>query len=91
MKGLKGLGIYLILFFAMFCGIIWYMNKNSKTDSGYTIVDFQAEVSEDLIGSVEIYQNKEIPTGIQIHHVSSDKRRKKNSMCRMSIRYSRLS
>ena len=59
----KGLGIYLILFFAMFCGIIWYMNKNSKTDSGYTIVDFQAEVSEDLIGSVEIYQNKEIPTG----------------------------
>ena len=64
MKGLKkGLGIYLILFFVMFCGIIWYMNKNSKTDSGYTIVDFQAEVSEDLIGSVEIYQNKEIPTG----------------------------
>ena len=64
MKGLKkGLGIYLILFFAMFCGIIWYMNKNSKTDSGYTIVDFQAEVSEDWIGSVEIYQNKEIPTG----------------------------
>ena len=64
MKGLKkGLGIYLILFFAMFCGIIWYMNKNSKTDSGYTIVDFQAEVSEDLIGSVGIYQNKEIPTG----------------------------
>ena len=64
MKGLKkGLGIYLILFFAMFCGIIWYMNKNSKTDSGYTIVDFQAEVSEDLIGSVEISQNKEIPTG----------------------------
>ena len=64
MKGLKkGLGIYLIPFFAMFCGIIWYMNKNSKTDSGYTIVDFQAEVSEDLIGSVEIYQNKEIPTG----------------------------
>ncbi len=64
MKGLKkGLGIYLILFFAMFCGIIWYMNKKSKTDSGYTIVDFQAEVSEDLIGSVEIYQNKEIPTG----------------------------
>ena len=64
MKGLKkGLGIYLILFFAMFCGIIWYVNKNSKVDDGYTIVDFQAEVSEDLIGSVEIYQNKEIPTG----------------------------
>ena len=42
MKGLKkGLGIYLILFFAMFCGIIWYMNKSSKTDSGYTIVDTQ--------------------------------------------------
>ena len=64
MKGIKkGLGIYLILFFAMFCGIIWYMNKGSKTDSGYTVADFQAEVTEDLIGSVEIYQNKEIPTG----------------------------
>ncbi|MBO4952544.1 MAG: ATP-dependent zinc metalloprotease FtsH [Lachnospiraceae bacterium] len=47
----------------MFCGIIWYMNKGSKTDSGYTVADFQAEVTEDLIGSVEIYQNKEIPTG----------------------------
>ncbi len=64
MKGLKkGLGIYLILFFAAFCAIIWYMNRNSNTDSGYTIVDFQAEVSEDLVGSVDIYQNKEIPTG----------------------------
>lgn len=64
MKGLKkGLGIYLVLVFAMFCVIIWYMNKGSKTDSGYTISDFQAEISEDLIGSVEIYQNKEIPTG----------------------------
>ena len=64
MKGLKkGFGIYLILFFAMFCGIIWYMNRGAKTDAGYTIADFQAEVSEDLIGSVEIYQNKEIPTG----------------------------
>ena len=64
MKGLKkGLGIYLVLFFAMFCVMIWYMNKGSKTDSGYTISDFQAEISEDLIGSVEIYQNKEIPTG----------------------------
>ena len=64
MKGLKkGLGLYLILLFAMFCGVIWYVNKNSKADDGYTIVDFRAEVSEGLIGSVEIYQNKEIPTG----------------------------
>ena len=91
MKGLKkGLGIYLILFFAMFCGIIWYMNKNSKTDSGYTIVDFQAEVSEDLIGSVEIYQNRRYR---QERYTSRIVRqtKKKNSMCRMSIRYSRLS
>ena len=85
MKGLKkGLGIYLILFFAMFCGIIWYMNKNSKTDSGYTIVDFQAEVSEDLIGSVEIYQERYTSRIVR-------QTKKKNSMCRMSIRYSRLS
>ena len=64
MKGMKkGFGIYLLMFFAAFCLLIWFQNKGSKTDSGYTIADFQAEISQDLIGSVDIYQNKEIPTG----------------------------
>ena len=64
MKGMKkGFGIYLLMFFAVFCLLIWFQNKGSKTDSGYTIADFRAEISQDLIGSVDIYQNKEIPTG----------------------------
>ena len=59
----RGLGIYLILFFIAFCAILWLQNGNNQMDAAYTIADFQAEVSEDLIGSVKIYQNKEIPTG----------------------------
>ncbi|MGN0367787.1 MAG: ATP-dependent zinc metalloprotease FtsH [Wujia sp.] len=59
----RGLGIYLILFFIAFCAILWLQNGSNQMDVAYTIADFQAEVSEDLIGSVKIYQNKEIPTG----------------------------
>lgn len=59
----RGLGLYLLIFFAMFCVLIWFQNRGMKEDEGYTILDFQSEISQDAIGSVEIYQNKEVPTG----------------------------
>ena len=60
----KGLGLYLLLFFIGFCVILWLQNSDAETDVDYTIADFQTDMRENLVGSVEIYQNSEIPTGI---------------------------
>ncbi len=60
----KGLGLYLLLFFIGFCVILWLQNSDAETDVNYTIADFQSDMRENLVGSVEIYQNSEIPTGI---------------------------
>lgn len=60
----KGLGVYLLLFFIGFCVILWLQNSDAETDVDYTIADFQTDMRENLVGSVEIYQNSEVPTGI---------------------------
>lgn len=60
----KGLGLYLLLFFIGFCVILWLQNSDAETDVDYTIADFQTDIRENRVGSVEIYQNSEIPTGI---------------------------
>ncbi len=62
----KGLGFYLILFFIGFCVILWMQGSGSDVDTDYTIIDFQAEVEDNLIKSVEVFQNSEVPTGIVI-------------------------
>ncbi len=63
-KGMRrGLGIYLLLFLIGFCVIVWFQNKSVETDEDYTISDFRAELKENLIGNVEIYQNSDVPTG----------------------------
>ncbi|MBO5509373.1 MAG: ATP-dependent zinc metalloprotease FtsH [Lachnospiraceae bacterium] len=64
-KGMKrGLGFYLMLLFLGFCVVLWMQSRVSNVDSDYTIDNFAAELSEDLISSVDIYQNSEVPTGI---------------------------
>lgn len=63
-KGMRrGLGIYLLLFLIGFCVIVWFQNRSVETDVDYTISDFRAELKENLIGNVEIYQNSDVPTG----------------------------
>ena len=59
----KGLGFYLLLFFLGFCIVLWLQNKNQGADVDYTIDNFQSEIADDLIASVEIYQNSDVPTG----------------------------
>lgn len=59
----KGLGFYLILFFIGFCVVLWLQNRNVSTNPDYTIDDFRAELSENLIMRVDIYQNSKVPTG----------------------------
>jgi len=64
-KGLRrGLGIYLFLLFLGFCAVIWMQNRDVRTNTKYTLDEFQRDVREDLIGTVSIYQNSEVPTGV---------------------------
>ena len=60
----KGFGFYLLLFFIGFCIVLWMQDKGKETDVDYTIADFKAEVMENLISEVEIYQNSDVPTGV---------------------------
>lgn len=60
----KGLGLYLIIFFIGFCVILWMQKGNVETDETYTIDNFQGDIKDDLISTVDIYQNQEVPTGV---------------------------
>ena len=60
----KGLGLYLIIFFIGFCVILWMQKDSIETDEAYTIDNFQGDVANGLISTVEIYQNQEVPTGV---------------------------
>ncbi len=60
----KGLGIYLLVFLVALCVIIWIQNSNKFTDASYTIDEFKNDVTNNLIETVDIYQNAEVPTGV---------------------------
>ena len=60
----KGLGLYLIIFFIGFCVILWMQKGNVETDETYTFDNFQGDIKDDLISTVDIYQNQEVPTGV---------------------------
>ncbi len=60
----KGMGLYLLLFLIGFCVILWLQNSDTETDVNYTIEDFESDMRGNMVGSVEIYQNSEIPTGM---------------------------
>lgn len=59
----KSLGFYLMLFLIAFCIVVWISSKNTTTDVKYTIDDFQSDLKEDMIDTVLIYQNSQVPTG----------------------------
>ncbi|MCM1272891.1 MAG: ATP-dependent zinc metalloprotease FtsH [Clostridium sp.] len=59
----RSFGFYLMLFLIGFCIVVWMSSKNSTTDVKYTIDDFQSDLKENMIDSVLIYQNSQVPTG----------------------------
>lgn len=60
-RGLSGLTALLCV--ALIIGIYWFMGQAEKQDMAYTYQNFQNDLKEKQVESVEIKQNKVAPTG----------------------------
>ena len=68
----RGIGVYIILVLAVVC--IWYWLGESNASNSYTTADFEQALENKLVASVEIVQNREIPTGSLVVHFTDGKR-----------------
>lgn len=60
---MKGLGSYVIIIAILFCALMFINNlENGKTTS-YSLSELEKDLKEDKIQSIDVHQNKEIPTG----------------------------
>lgn len=68
----KGIGIYIVLVLVVVC--IWYWLGENAASNSYTTANFEKALEEKLVDSVEIVQNREIPTGSLVIHFADGKR-----------------
>ena len=54
-------GVYIAIILAVV--VIWYFLSQSRTTNSYTKDDFVKAINKDKVESVEVVQNREIPTG----------------------------
>ena len=62
-KGAGGLLLAYLIMAAMLIGLYMLWNRPADIDTSYNDARLQDDLKEDLVKSVEIYQNSEIPTG----------------------------
>ncbi|MGN0415707.1 MAG: ATP-dependent zinc metalloprotease FtsH [Agathobacter sp.] len=60
-SGFHGFGIYVILILLVI--FIWYWVSGNTATSSYTKADFQKDLQNEKVASVQVEQNREIPTG----------------------------
>lgn len=60
-SGFRGFGIYVILI--LFVVLIWYWLSGNTTTSSYTKAKFEKDMQNGQVVSVQVIQNREIPTG----------------------------
>lgn len=60
-SGFRGFGIYAMLILLVI--IIWYWLSGNTTTSSYTKADFEDALQKEVVVSVKVIQNREIPTG----------------------------
>ncbi len=61
--GLRGYGVYICLILAMI--VLWILlDSNALNNGDYTISEFKAALNNNEVVSVEIEQNREVPTGV---------------------------
>ncbi len=60
-SNMRGMGAYLIIILAVIC--IWYWLGEGSSSNSYTRAQFEKDLKNNKIESVEIIQNREIPTG----------------------------
>ena len=57
----RGFGFYLLLILAVIA--IWYWLDGSSATNTYTRAEFEIALQTDQIASIQVIQNREIPTG----------------------------
>ena len=60
-SGMRGMGVYIIIVFAVIC--IWYWLSAGATSNSYTQSQFEKDLDKNQVKSVKVVQNREIPTG----------------------------
>lgn len=60
-SGMRGIGVYIIIVFAVIC--IWYWLSAGATSNSYTQSQFEKDLDKNQVKSVKVVQNREIPTG----------------------------
>ena len=58
---MRGIGVYIIIVFAVIC--IWYWLSAGATSNSYTQSQFEKDLDKNQVKSVKVVQNREIPTG----------------------------
>ena len=62
-KQYRGIGIYLVILIVIMTAL-YIITTNGSIDKNYQYQDFINDIQNDLVKSVEISQNKEVPTGV---------------------------
>lgn len=62
-KQVRGIIIYVLIIAAVF-SLIYFMTSSRSVNDNYTFSEFQTDLNDKAIRSIEITQNSEIPTGI---------------------------
>ena len=62
-KQFRGILIYVLIIAAVFAGI-YFMTSPRPVSDEYTFSQFQSDLNDEVIDSITITQNNEIPTGV---------------------------
>ena len=71
-SNLRGMGVYVVLVLAVV--FIWFFLSQNTASNSYTKTDFEKALKNNEVISVEVVQNREIPTGSLSIALKGDKR-----------------
>ncbi len=60
-KMYRGYGVYILLILAVI--LIWYVMSENSTTNSYTSAEFEQALKNNKVASVNVEQNREVPTG----------------------------
>ena len=64
-KQFRGIIVYVLIIAAVFA-LIYYMTSARPVNDDYTFSEFQEDLNDQVITSIDITQNNEIPTGVVV-------------------------
>lgn len=83
-KNFKNILVFLVVMLLIYSFVSYYMHRNfTSGDEVYTYTQFEQDLSQGEIASIEIMQNEEVPTGtVNVKFVDGEE---DSCMLRMSM------